>query len=62
MRIRSNLKNTTGWLYMRERSIRFRYMITDEAKRRAKILTFWKKHGLEATNDAFGISKCTLAR
>ena len=62
MRIRSNLKNTKGWLYMRERSIRFRYMITDEAKRRAKILTFWKKHGLEATNEAFGVPKRTLHR
>jgi hypothetical protein len=26
-------------------------MITEEAKRRAKILTFWKKYGTEATED-----------
>lgn len=33
---------------------------TPEAQRRAKIITFWKKHGLEATKDAFGVSRSTL--
>jgi transposase InsO family protein len=35
-------------------------MIHDEAQRRAKILTFWKKHGLEATTEAYGAKERTL--
>ena len=35
-------------------------MITEEAKRRAKILTYWKKHGLCATLDAFEVKRRTL--
>ena len=62
MRIKSNLRGTKGWLYMRERSIRFRYMITETAKKRTQILEFWKKHGLEAVEEAYGVSKRTLCR
>ena len=54
MRIRSNLAGTKGWLFMRERSIRFRYMITDTAKKRTAILEFWKKYGTEAVREAYG--------
>ena len=35
-------------------------MIKEEAKRKAKILTFWKKHGLEATKEAYGVGRSTL--
>jgi len=45
---------------MYERSIRFRYMITETAKKRARILTFWKKHGHEAVLEAYGTKKRTL--
>lgn len=45
---------------MRERSIRFRYMITETAKKRTKILTFWEKHGLEAVEEAYGVKRRTL--
>lgn len=31
-----------------------------EAQRRAQILTFWQKHGLPATRDAFRVSRSTL--
>lgn len=37
-------------------------MISEEAKRRKKILDFWQKYGLEATIDAFGVSRRTLYR
>lgn len=47
-------------MYMRERSIRFRYMITETAKKRTTILTFWKKHGLEAVMEAYGVKRRTL--
>jgi transposase-like protein len=35
-------------------------MITETANRRARILTFWQKHGLEATLDAFQVKRSTL--
>ena len=35
-------------------------MVKDEAKKRAKILRFWKQYGLTATKEAFGISRATL--
>lgn len=35
-------------------------MITDKAETRLKILNYWKKHGLEATYDAFGAKRATL--
>jgi hypothetical protein len=35
-------------------------MISEEAKRRAKILTFWKKYGTEATQEAYGVKRRTL--
>ena len=34
--------------------------ITKEAQHRAQVITFWKKHGLKATKDAFGVSRSTL--
>jgi len=42
--------------------IRFRYMITEQAKERVRILAFWEKHGNEATKEAFSISTRTLFR
>lgn len=47
---------------MWERVIRFRYMITEEAKERCRILAFWEKHGTDATTEAFKVSKRTLFR
>lgn len=47
---------------MWKRVIRFRYMITEEAKERCRILAFWEKHGTEATTEAFKVSKRTLFR
>lgn len=44
------------------RALRFRYMITDSAQERTRILSFWEKHGSEATKEAFGASRATLFR
>jgi len=41
-------------------AVRWQYMITDKAKRKFEILVFWEKHGLEATMDAFQLSRRTL--
>ena len=35
-------------------------MITEEAKRRLKILIHWEKHGIESSTDAFSVSRRTL--
>ena len=40
---------------MWERVIRFRYMITEEAKKRCQILAFREKHGTSATTEAFNV-------
>jgi hypothetical protein len=41
-------------------AIRYRYMITQKAKFKTKVLIFWEKHGLDATLDAFPIKRSTL--
>jgi transposase InsO family protein len=60
VRIFNKNKGVKGSRTLFERSIRFRYMITVEAQHRVKILTFWKKHGLEATEEAYGVKERTL--
>lgn len=63
MRIQSNFKGLSGWLYMWERGIRFRSMRNkQEVDRRVKILGFWERYGTEATLSAFGGSERTLYR
>jgi transposase InsO family protein len=55
-------KGTKGFVTMWERVLRFRYMITEQAKQRCKILAFWERHGTEATTEAFEVSERTLFR
>ena len=62
MRIRSNLRGTKGFVLAWERLIRFKYMITEKAKKRTRILAFWEKHGDGAAKEAFMISRRTLYR
>jgi len=62
MRVRSNLRGTKGFVVAWERLIRFKYMITEKAKERTRILAFWEKHGDQATFDAYGVSRRTLFR
>jgi transposase InsO family protein len=62
MRIRSNLRETKGFVVAWERLIRFRYMISETAKRRTRILAFWEKYGNDATKEAFKVSRPTLYR
>lgn len=59
----NKFRGTAGWLSMWEHTIRFRSMRNkQEVERRIQILDFWKKHGEQATKDAFGISRRTLYR
>ncbi len=49
-----------GFRQVAEYAIRCVHMVKDEARKRAKILVFWKKYGLKATTEAFGVSRATL--
>lgn len=60
MRIFNINRGVKGSRTIQEHAIRFAYMISEEAKRRAKIISFWKKHGAEAAEEAYGVKKRTL--
>ena len=49
-----------GFWKLNDYAIRYVRMVTDEAKRRAAILRFWKRYGLDATIEAFSICRRTL--
>jgi len=53
-------KGVKGFFRLHDYSVRWGHMMTDEAKRRARILAFWQKHGLVATREAFQVSRSTL--
>ena len=53
---------TKGLVSIYYEALRFRDMITKEAEERARILTFWAKHGDAATKEAFMVSRPTLFR
>jgi len=62
MRQFNKFKGTKGFITMWERVLRFRYMITEQAKERCRILAFWEKYGDQATKEAFRVSRPTLFR
>ena len=62
MRIFNKFKGTKGFISTWERVIRFRYMISETAKERCRILAFWEEYGDDATKKAFKVSRPTLFR
>ena len=62
MRIFNKFRGTKGFLSTWERVIRFKYMISETAKERCRILAFWEKYGTVATKEAFKVSRPTLFR
>ena len=62
MRQFNKFKDTKGFVMIWERVLRFRYMITEQAKERCRILAFWEKYGDVATKEAFKVSRPTLFR
>lgn len=62
MRQFNKFAGTKGFITAWNDMIRFRYMITEEAKRRTRILAFWERYGLVATKEAFQVSRATLFR
>lgn len=51
-----------GFVRLYSYALKHRHMINAEAAERVKILVFLGKYGLEATKEAFGVSKRTLYR
>lgn len=63
MRIFHVLRNTKGFAKAANSALKWRSMRNKtEVERRVKILKFWSIHGLEATIDAFAVSRATLFR
>ena len=62
MRIFNKFRGTKGFISTWERVIRFKYMISEIAKERCRILAFWEKYGTSATKEAFKVSRPTLFR
>jgi len=60
MKIHCKYAGIKGFVTVYNRAVRYRYMITAEAKRRLKILDHWKRHGMESVIHAFEISERTL--
>lgn len=58
----NKFRGTKGFISLWQDMLRFRYMITEKAKRRARILAFWERHGDEAAEEAFRVSVRTLYR
>lgn len=60
MRIFNVWKGVKGSGTLLENGLRFRYMITEQAKQRCRILTFWGNYGTSATEEAFKVKERTL--
>jgi len=59
MRIKTHGYGIKGWCGVKRYAWRMQ-TVSEIAAQRLKILTFWGKHGLAATLDAFGVSRHTL--
>lgn len=49
-----------GFLRLADYAIRWENMVSEKAKHKARVLSFWAKHGLEPTIEAFGVRRRTL--
>ena len=58
--IHSLYRRVNGFVSVYRQGLRYRHMITKTALHRSEILSFWNKHGLAATLDAFEVKKRTL--
>lgn len=55
-------RGVRGFGRLADYAVRWTRMVTDEAKRRARIIAFLEKHGSEAAREAFAVSRRTLFR
>ena len=49
-----------GFLRLADYAIRWEDMVSEKGKHKARVLSFWARHGLEATEEAFGVKRRTL--
>ena len=56
MGIFNKFRGTKGFISIWQRVIRFRYMITEQAKKRTRVLAFWEKHGLPFHRCSIGVT------
>ena len=60
MRIFNVYRGVRGFVTLYHDALRYAYMITPKALKKARILAFWEKHGIQTTIEAFGIKRSTL--
>jgi len=60
MRVLRKFYKVKGSWNLYDWSIRMTYMVTEKAKWRAKVVTFFDKYGLEATEEAFSVKKSSI--
>ena len=60
MHIHCKYTGIKGFVRLYQYGLKFRTMITDKAKYKARALFFWEKHGIKATLDAFKEKRSTL--
>jgi transposase InsO family protein len=58
--IHSKYAGVKGFVTVYNDAVRYRYMITQKALHKAKVLAFWEKHGLKTTMEAFDVKRRTL--
>lgn len=59
-RIHSKTKGVKGIITAYHDALRYAYMITPKALKKAKVLIFFEKHGLKLTQEAFSVKRSTL--
>lgn len=60
MQIHCKYTGIKGFIRVYESALQYGYMIQPQALHKARVLAFWEKHGLIATQDAFKLSRRTL--
>lgn len=60
MRIFNVYRGVKGFVGLYHTALRSAYMITQKALHKARVLSFWEKHGLTATIEAFSVKRSTL--
>ena len=59
-RIHSKTKGVKGIITVYHDALRYAYMITPKAEKKAKVLVFFEKHGHRLTEEAFSVKRSTL--
>lgn len=49
-----------GFARLADYAIRWEAMVSEKAKHKDRVLSFWAKHGPKATEEAFGVGRRTL--